>query len=262
MIKDALGALGFTDKEQQVYLAILKSGRVTPARLAQQVGLNRTTVYSVADSLLRKGLISEDATATTQTYLANSPDELSNLIEQDRRRLKQRESLVDEVVSELDKVGETQSLAAPKIRFVRESELDRFLHSQTKTWNESLLQRDSTWWGFQTVTLVENYGDWIRWYWPQSQPKGIKLQLFTNNVAAEKEMAAENFTSRQMKFWQNDTIKETTWVIGDYLVMVATDQHPHYLVEIKNAALCATMREMFKLIWGATPDSGQPKPGQ
>lgn len=249
MIKDALSALGFSDKEQQVYLAILKNGRLTPARLAQQVRLNRTTVYSVAASLLQKGLITEDATARTLTYLASSPDELGNLIERDRHELKKRQALVDEVVSELDKVEAHENPAAPKIRYVRERELERFLYTQAKIWDESMLQYDGIWWGFQTTSLVENYADWIRWYWPQAEPKGIKLQLMTNNTAAEQAVAAENFSARQMKFWQNETIKETTWVLGDYLIMVTTDQHPFYLVEIKNPTLAATMREMFKLIW-------------
>jgi predicted transcriptional regulator len=262
MIKDALGALGFTDKEQQVYLAILKNSRITPARLAQQVGLNRTTVYSVAQSLSQKGLISEDATAATLTYLASSPDELSNLIEHDRHQLKKREALVDEVVGELDRLDVSQGLAAPKIKFIRESEIDRYLHAQTKTWDDSLVKYDGIWWGFQTATFVEAYADWIRWYWPLAKPKGISLQLITNNVAAEQAVAAEKFEGRRMKFWENGTIKETTWILGDYLVMIATEQHPHYLVEIKNAALCATMREMFKLIWSAVPDSDRPKLGQ
>lgn len=73
--------------------------------------------------------------------------------------------------------------------------------------------------------------------------------------AAERDVAAERFDARRMKFWEQSAIKETTWVLGDYLILVSTDQRPFYLIEIKNPLLCHTMREMFKLIWGGDTSS-------
>ncbi len=41
----------------------------------------------------------------------------------------------------------------------------------------------------------------------------------------------------------------TTWVCGDYLILVSTAQHPHYLVQINDKILAHNMREVFKGIW-------------
>lgn len=250
MLQNALQKLGFTDKEQIIYLTILKDGRATPARLANQSNLNRTTVYSVAQSLLLKGVINEDATAPTLTYIATSPDELSNLIDQEKRQLKQKAALVDEIIAELDKVEREQGVAAPKLGYIRESEIERWLYKRSKVWDESMKQYDSIWWGFQSTSFVTVFQEWITWYWREGRDnKKMALQMFTNDDEAEKQIAAQGITDRKMQYWDKSQIKETTWVLGDYLVIIATDQKPYYAVEIKNPSLCATMREMFKLLW-------------
>lgn len=249
MINHILQQLGFSDKEQSVYLSILHAGRITPARLSRQTGLNRTTVYSVAQMLQQKGVISEDATAPTLTYISASPDDLSNLIDGERRALKKRESLVNEVISELEQIDRDQGVATPKLTFIRESEVERFLYQRTPTWNDSMRQYDSIWWGFQSPTFVAQYREWIDWYWQERAFNDLSLQMETSDAAAEQEVAKAKYTRRQMHYWDAQTIKETTWVLGDYLVLIATDQRPFYLVEIQNPPLCATLREMFKLIW-------------
>ncbi len=58
------------------------------------------------------------------------------------------------------------------------------------------------------------------------------------------------YKRRVLKFWKN-TVEFTgsTWVCGDYLVMIITNQHPHYLIEIHDATLAHNVREICKGIW-------------
>ena len=60
MINELLTQLGFGEKEIKVYLTLLQHGKLSPASLAKIVGLNRSTVYSVAKELKEKGVIAED----------------------------------------------------------------------------------------------------------------------------------------------------------------------------------------------------------
>jgi len=41
----------------------------------------------------------------------------------------------------------------------------------------------------------------------------------------------------------------TVWVCGEYIVVIATQQHPFYLYEIHDQLLADNMREMFKKLW-------------
>lgn len=74
--------------------------------------------------------------------------------------------------------------------------------------------------------------------------------LITSQSEYEDEISKKHYPRRSIRFW--DAAKEysaTTWVIGDFIVMVMTAQHPHYLVEIHDAVLAENMRTTFKGIW-------------
>ncbi len=105
------------------------------------------------------------------------------------------------------------------------------------------------WWGFQDHTLVEQYKEWIDWFW-QRAPKNLHLRLLTNMSPIETEMATRSYTRRNMRFWkQGDMFTGTTWVTGDYMIMIVTNKHPHYLVEIHDAVFAQNMRALFQGIW-------------
>lgn len=78
----------------------------------------------------------------------------------------------------------------------------------------------------------------------------MELKLLSNKSPIEKKMKKKKYQQRHIKFW-NDTkkITATTWITGDYLIMIITNQRPHYLVEIHDATLAHNMREMFKGFW-------------
>jgi len=250
MINQTLQQLGFTENEIKVYLAILSQGKSTPANLSKATGLNRTTVYSVAKVLRKRGVIIEDLGATTTHLLAIPPQELRTIIEQEEKALRQKKHLVEEVITELEEVAKTTKYSIPKINFIAEDEVERYLYKQTPTWNKSLLERDGTWWGFQAPSFVENYEAWIDWYWQKGGASGIQLKLLTNQSDIETVMASKKFARREMKFWSESGQFDTTlWVNGDYIIMIVTQNHPHYLVEIHDTVLSANLRELFKGIW-------------
>ncbi len=61
MIEEALRLNGFTDKEVKIYLAVLEAGEATVGRIATRTKLKRTTVYTVIEGLIHRGLLSEQA---------------------------------------------------------------------------------------------------------------------------------------------------------------------------------------------------------
>jgi sugar-specific transcriptional regulator TrmB len=59
MYTEYLKQLGLDDKEIAVFLVVLERGKVLPATVATITNINRSTVYSVAKELARKGLITD-----------------------------------------------------------------------------------------------------------------------------------------------------------------------------------------------------------
>lgn len=251
MIEKILEKLGFGEKEIIIYLEIARRGKVTPATLARITGINRATVYSVAKELLEKGVITEDRAHISLYYVALSPEGLRALIEKQEQKTKKTRRLVYDAIDVLAQIPLNTQYSVPKIRFIEEENVLDHLYRQSPVWNKSILATDPSkkWWGFQDHTFVENYKEWIVWYWNTSS-KEITSCFLSNQSNVEKEMSEKNITRRGIIFWkQSENFTATTWVIGEYIVMIYTRERPFYLIEIHNPVLAHNMREVFKGIW-------------
>src|SRR3989344_5726073 len=248
MINELLGKIGLNGKEIQVYLTILQQGKIAPTALSKVVGLNRTTVYSVAKELVAKGLVTEALGSPTISLIAKPLKELETMVMREEREAHAKKELVTRAIQELQSIVKTQQFALPKIVFVPEAEIEAHLYKQTSLWDKSILKYDGIWWGFQDETLVSNYEKWIDWYWETGSNPQTKLKLLSNE-AAEK-IKKKKFERRQIRFWgPSQEFSATTWILGDYVVMIVTNQKPHYLAEIHDAVLAHNMRQVFKGIW-------------
>lgn len=250
MLETILKQVGLTDKEIHVYTTLVEQRRLTPAKIAKATGLNRSSVYSIAKGLMRKDLVREDY-AKKQIYLsALPPENLNNLIKKEERELKEKKELIGNAISELQAININTTLSIPKISFIYEEDLLDYLYEQSPVWDESCLKYDGVWWGFQDHTFVENYKVWIDWFWATFAPKEILLKMFSNDSSTEKNMKSKGYARRMVRPWKGGTdLTSTTWINGDYIVMITTRQRPHYLVQIHDKTLAHNMREMFKNIW-------------
>ena len=248
MINELLAKIGLNEKEIQVYLTVLQQGKINPAALSKVIGLNRTTVYSVAKELVAKGLITEDLGGPTINLIAKPLEELQTMIVKEERAVQAKKELARRAIHELKSIIKTQTFALPKIVFIPEVEIDSYLYKQSEVWNKSINQRDGIWWGFQDQTFVANFEKWIDWYWENVKPEIKELQLLSNEAA--EEIKGQKFSRRKIKFWnQTNNFTATTWIAGDYVVMIVTSQKPFYLVEIHDAVLAHNQREIFKGLW-------------
>lgn len=80
--------LGLSDNEARVYLASLGLGTTTILKIARAADLKRTTVYSIVEALLQKGLIRKEVCGMKQLYHAESPERLEKVLEEKRDRFK------------------------------------------------------------------------------------------------------------------------------------------------------------------------------
>lgn len=252
MIETLLTQLGFTEKETNVYLAILRAGKVTPGSLAIATHLKRTTVYHIIEELLKRGVIAEDITKKTRTLVALPPEELERVITIEEEALQKKRKVVSQAVDALREVNQGGGIAMPKIQYIGEEDIERYLYKQTPVWNESIRRTDGYWWGYSDPSFVEIYQDWIRWYWKQKDSSDIKDNLLTSAAPIEAQLAGEGLERRKVKLWPGGQgFTGSQWVAGEYLILVMTSKHPYYLLEIRDAVQAQNMRMLMKGIWAA-----------
>ncbi len=241
-------ALDLAPREIKIYKTVLKSREATPVSLAKATGITRTSCYSIARGLVEKGLLVEDAGRRPRRFLPSSSREIDGMMGAERKRLAAREEVLKELQEALAQSVAEQRYPVPHIRFIEEEKLEAFLYATWPQWRESVLEGDATWWGFQDHTLVDTYREWIDWQWEHSS-KNMEVKLLSNQSVIESKMAGK-YPRRTIKFWDKaSNFVSSTWVAGEYVIMVNTRERPFYLVEIHDATLANDQREVFKNLW-------------
>lgn len=252
MDEKILISLGLNKGEINIYEAIVKAKEISSVELAKVTGIKRTTVYSIARSLIEKGLIFEDSLKRPKVFVASGSEEINAEIELEKKRSDERQKMLTELGLAVDKQGASETLPVPTVRFIEETKIESYLKKNASVWvQNSIEQNEFTWWGWQDHTFVEHYGDWIEWYWERWDEK-MDLRLLSNRASVEVEFAKKNAhrTKRNIKFWGEAlNFYSSTWVAGDYIVMINTRSRPFYLVEIRDKLMAHDQREIFKNLW-------------
>ena len=251
MLQEILKKLNFNEKECEIYLEVLKLGRATPARIAKNTSINRTTTYSVSKGLIKKGILAEDV-GHKYTYLVALPIEnLQQTLEQQKKRIREEEKLIHQAMVEISELPTNTKFSIPKIRFVEELDLEAYLYKKTDEWNRSLKQHDKTWWGFQDHTFIDSYSGWVSDYWTKFESSaGISEKVLSNQSKIEEQMAKKLIENREIVFWNKSAdFSSSFWIGGDYIIMINTQNQPFYLIEIYNPEMAANLRELFKGLW-------------
>ena len=246
--KILLEKLGFSTKEVEVYLTILKLGKATPSQIAKVTRIRRPTVYNLTRSLVSKGVVAEDVADSVLHLVALPPESLRATIDRARADLQKKETLVDDAIEELHLIKSEKIYPVPKLRFVEEHELRDYLFQNSAKWHESVVKNGAVWYGFQDHSFVEHYEDWIDWTVKKFKNNDYLVKLFTNESVIEKKMKGR-IPIRDVRFLKNSQFTSTTWVAGDYVVMISSRKSPFYLVEIHDATIAHNMREVFKNMW-------------
>lgn len=251
MIQQHLKQLGFSENEITVYITILQRGKIATSEVAKLTGVNRTTVYGIAKELIKKGVVAEDLGGPIRYLVALPLEDFNLLAQKEEKELEQKKDIINKSIKELQVLAKDAKYALPKIVFIGENDLENYIRRQCRAWTDSIMKRDGIWWGFQDHTYAEHYQKLIDWYWQGVVPPKLKLNIVSNKSAVEKEFEKKKYLLRRIKFLGNTKLfTATIWVCGDYVVMLITNQRPHYLVEINDATLALNMREMFKQLWG------------
>lgn len=251
--------LGLNDNEREVYLAVLKAGKIAPTEVARLSGINRTTVYSIARKLEKLGLITQDWGQKVSYLVATPPEKLVAVFEKEERRLAEKKKVATELVKELVHLRSDKHYSVPRIRFVEENDLEAYLYEAYPRWAESVAGIGNIWRGFQDDSFTSRYEKWIEWAWTHYVQNNISVEFFLNQVEIEQLLGKKHPARRMKNLPQGISFDSSFWIAGDYLIMAQTRTRPHYLVEIHDPVLARNQLELFKGLWALAPETNRKK---
>ncbi len=104
-----LKGFGFSEKEVDVYLALLNGGPQPVRKVAQAAGVNRGTTYDILKNLITQGLVSYVHKEKHQHFVAENPDVLTRVLQEKERHISNLRKELNETVPVLksmyDRIG-------------------------------------------------------------------------------------------------------------------------------------------------------------
>lgn len=108
--------LGLSEKEADVYLALLELSPAPVQDVAEKAGVNRTTTYLLVDVLAKRGIVSSTMSGKKQLYVAEPPERLVTLLRLQRQELEEKERELMRTIPLLNAVYDTKG-DKPRIQY-------------------------------------------------------------------------------------------------------------------------------------------------
>ncbi|HLD30647.1 MAG TPA: helix-turn-helix domain-containing protein [Patescibacteria group bacterium] len=242
---EAIKNLGLDEKEAHVYLALLKIGGSLASQVAKEVGIKRTTIYPILQTLAEKGAIIVYFRKNKRFYYAQKPIKIAELF---KKKLESFEGIIPLLETMEKKQGSQFGLRF--IETVQELKqfyfeiLEEYKHKQKKEYYA--IGNAPSWEGLEPEFFIK--------YRKERANAKIhtKLLLTADSKETNEKIPIESlrdfkYLPKQYKF------KSTIDIFKDKILIVSPDLSSLAVV-IEIPAMVDIFRGMFEMLWEATPE--------
>ena len=229
--------IGLSEAEARAYTELLRIGSSKVNELAIRLGLPRTTVYNILNSLVRKGVVSYVLKSGIKYFEAADPDKLLRIQEEKTAGLRS-------VLPEFEKIR--QSIGKrPSVELYEGKEgLKTILDDIIKTRPKELLTLSSA----KILEALEFYfPNWIK----RRVENGIYARVIQEKVKAIKEMRLiDKSQLREIRFLPKGMKINTHTQIYHNKVAILTLRKENLIgVVVENEDITETQRQTFEQLW-------------
>ncbi|MAG29165.1 hypothetical protein CL632_03435 [bacterium] len=241
-LRESLKLLNFTEKEANMYLALLELGKGTVSQISRKAGINRTTGYDVLDSLVSKRLVSISGKEPKQEYTAESPDYIIKLVTEQFNRAKQELEAATELVPSLKSMHNTTG--RPSVRFYEGKDGLKEVYEDTLTSTEPIR-------AYATIDdMHRTLPNYFPEYYKRRAGKGISIR----GIVPKTELALERTKhdeeeKREIAFVPTDKYYFSPEInIYDNKIMIASWREKLGII-IESKEIADAMKKIYELSW-------------
>jgi len=241
-LKKTLESLNFTEKEAQVYLALLELGKGTVSEISRKAGINRTTGYDILDTLVSKGLAAISGKEPKQEYSAEAPDIITKLATEKLNHSKAEFAAAQELVPSLKSLHNTTG--RPRVRFYEGTAGLKEVYEDTLTATEPIR-------AYATVDDMHRaLPNYFPDYYQRRAGKGISIRGIIPKTATALERSRYNAEEkREIAFVPPDKYYFSPEInIYDNKIMIASWREKLGII-IESKEIADAMKKIYELSW-------------
>jgi sugar-specific transcriptional regulator TrmB len=250
-IKINLQSFGFSEKEVDVYIALLELGKGTVSEISRKAGINRTTGYDILGSLATKGVVNVSGKEPKQEYAAESPVSITQYLKKLASETAEHIRKCEELVPELEVLHALKN--RPKIRFYEGTSGMQHAYEDTLTSSEEIR-------AYATIDdMHKALPNYFPEYYKRRAQRGISIRGIVPKTADGLERQKYNTEEkREIAFVPADKYYFSPEInIYDNKVMIASWREKLGII-IESEEIADAMKKMYELAWAEAKrlDSG------
>jgi predicted transcriptional regulator len=240
MIHDDLTALGLSDNEANVYLALSGSGKVKAADIIKGTGLHRNLVYQALDKLVSRHLISKTTQAGVFNFQAADPEHLRDDVHERELvvaraidELKERGKLGEQEITIYEGEDAVRSFSLKNAKGLARGEQIYVLGSGGKQFEDAMGEPALS----SYFSEIEKRG-------------GIKILMYKKQLYGSKTLSLlRKKRAAEIRFLSFDANPSANVVFTGKSVAFHIYEKPLTVIEISNPHLVAAYKNYFDILW-------------
>ena len=241
-MKLTLQSFGFSEKESEVYVAILELGKGTVTEISRKAGINRTTGYDILGSLVAKGVVTVSGKEPKQEYAAEPPQSITEHLKRQISDIEQSIKKSQEIIPDLSLIYAVKN--RPRIRFYEGLEGLKHVYEDTLTSSEAI----------RAYANAEDMHNTMPTYFPEYYKRRAKKNISIRAIVPKTATGTERHKydeeeKREIAFIPPEKYNFSPEInIYDNKIMIASWREKLGII-IESNEIADAMKKIYELAW-------------
>lgn len=241
MDEKVLRDIGLTDAEIKVFIELSKRESAMASEIAVKVGICRTNIYDLLESLIKKGLVSYIIKANRKHFIASKPQKLLDYLKEREELIKEQEKQIQDLIPILLK------LRQPTKEELK-AEIYRGKEGLKTLLNDMLNEKKTIYYlGYSAISQEIMPYFLIHWHKRRAKLK-INRKILTKEQMRGEEAMSKPFTeARYLPDEYNTPI--STMIYGQKIWVLIPSDGDHISLLIESKKLSQSYHTYFEQLW-------------
>lgn len=241
MDEKILKEIGLTDAEIKVFIELSKVDSAMASEIAEKVGIYRTNVYDILESLIEKGLVSYIIKANRKHYIASKPQKLLGYLKEKEEKIMEQEKQIQKLIPILLR------LKQPRQEELK-AEVYRGKEGLKTLLNDMLNERKTIYYlGYSAVSQQIIPYFFIHWHKKRAKLK-IKRKILTKGQMRDTEAIKMPLT--EVKYLSDEyNTPISVMIYGDKMWVLIPSDNDHISLLIESKKLSQSFLNYFNQLW-------------
>lgn len=242
MINQALKSLGLNDNEITIFSELLSIWSSVASSLAARTKINKSTVRYICQGLEKKGLIFSIKKDNTFIYTAESPRRLNILLEEDKRKLREKEKNIKESIEYFDRLKNEKTIL-PKVSFFQWTEWLKKLYEQILDFEQPIDSFEDNWEMFKAIP------DFVDYFITERKKKKIYNRVICPSNNTINEESKEELRSVKMIEEKLFPFTCDIKICANHVSIMSFKENNSVAISITDKEIANNFRVLFEYMW-------------